>query len=547
MIAAGIQAGVEAQGIAIGPPASGLENGTPGAATALMGVKDISAGAEIPSRWTSLLASLGFAPQTLAEDAGHGQALSAASPKSDKDIAASRGPESHSFTGARLKTALAAIAPANRQQTRVARLESAQKKENAGKAEAGDPGAPALGSPANAVVNAASAVAAQERAPAEESGLSAQALSVSLIAGNDKVRVELPVERLGSTEIPGGFHPEYTQRRGNESAEVRAGAKMPAAEHVPVSADSHMTQAFRGPDADTGASAKPNAPNMSAAHGTRPPAPAGAKLTPAGAAQPFNQEHGGVEMISAVRPSADFKDTPAQADTRSISARNTQGLISSPTTGAKAARQNPVVDSIRSEHQLSSYSGPVVGTTLVSDSNSLPAALEKPDFSARALPAAGDAFSALDAAHSTPPPTWIHSGAHHAEAGYLDPALGWVGVRAEAAASGVHAALMPGSAEAAQVLATHLSSLNAYLSEQHGPQATVTMGTFDGGQGGQGSAVNSGAHSDAGNSGHEPPAPGGGNVQHPVPSAAMHVASIADVSTLVNGPATAGRYISVMA
>ena len=43
-----------------------------------------------------------------------------------------------------------------------------------------------------------------------------------------------------------------------------------------------------------------------------------------------------------------------------------------------------------------------------------------------------------------------------------------------------------------------------------------------------------------------PPSPGGESVQHAVTSAAMRVASIADVS-LVNGPAAAGRYISVMA
>ena len=89
---------------------------------------------------------------------------------------------------------------------------------------------------------------------------------------------------------------------------------------------------------------------------------------------------------------------------------------------------------------------------------------------------ASDTFAALDAEHTAAPATWIHAGAHHAEAGYLDPALGWVGVRADAVGNGVHAALLPGSGEAAQVLGSHLAGLSTYLSEHHGQSATVTVG-----------------------------------------------------------------------
>jgi len=87
---------------------------------------------------------------------------------------------------------------------------------------------------------------------------------------------------------------------------------------------------------------------------------------------------------------------------------------------------------------------------------------------------ASDPFDALDTIRSAPQ-AWIRSGAHHAEAGYLDPALGWVSVRADVAGSGVHAALVPASGEAAQVLGSHLAGLNTYLSEHHREPATVTM------------------------------------------------------------------------
>lgn len=91
-------------------------------------------------------------------------------------------------------------------------------------------------------------------------------------------------------------------------------------------------------------------------------------------------------------------------------------------------------------------------------------------------PAAGpDTFSALDSANAAPSATWIHAGARQAEAGYLDPALGWVSVRAESSAGALHAAILPGSAEAAQALGNHLAGINNYVAEHHGESAYVTM------------------------------------------------------------------------
>jgi hypothetical protein len=94
---------------------------------------------------------------------------------------------------------------------------------------------------------------------------------------------------------------------------------------------------------------------------------------------------------------------------------------------------------------------------------------------AHPVPASGDPFRLLDDPHSAPTPSWIHAGTHHAEAGYLDPVLGWVRVRADSLASGMHAALVPSSPEAAQVLGSHLAGLNAYLSEHHTEPPTVTV------------------------------------------------------------------------
>ena len=91
-------------------------------------------------------------------------------------------------------------------------------------------------------------------------------------------------------------------------------------------------------------------------------------------------------------------------------------------------------------------------------------------------PAAGqETFAALDAGTTVGSPNWIHAGGRQAEAGFNDPALGWVGVRAELSGVSIHAAIVPGSTEAAQALSGHLAGLSAYLSENHTPVATLTM------------------------------------------------------------------------
>ena len=88
----------------------------------------------------------------------------------------------------------------------------------------------------------------------------------------------------------------------------------------------------------------------------------------------------------------------------------------------------------------------------------------------------GDAFAALDGEAAPGKPVWTHATPQRAEAGFEDPALGWVGVRADLSGGGVHASLMPGSAQAAQDLGRHMDGLNAFLAEQHTPVDSLVMG-----------------------------------------------------------------------
>jgi hypothetical protein len=76
-------------------------------------------------------------------------------------------------------------------------------------------------------------------------------------------------------------------------------------------------------------------------------------------------------------------------------------------------------------------------------------------------------FVALDGRQGKGSPTWVHADAHSAEAGYQDPNLGWVSVRAHSDAQGLHATLSPDSPQSAQALNGHLGDLGAFLRERH--------------------------------------------------------------------------------
>jgi hypothetical protein len=100
----------------------------------------------------------------------------------------------------------------------------------------------------------------------------------------------------------------------------------------------------------------------------------------------------------------------------------------------------------------------------------------KPSSASTAL---ANPLDAMDTSTERSHPTWLHASARQAEAGFRDPTLGWIGVRAHVDSSGVHAALVPSSIEAAQSLGVHLASLNAYLAEHHTQLEKVTLAKPD--------------------------------------------------------------------
>ena len=89
--------------------------------------------------------------------------------------------------------------------------------------------------------------------------------------------------------------------------------------------------------------------------------------------------------------------------------------------------------------------------------------------------APAETFTALDVQADGRSPLWTHTGSQRAEAGFQDPALGWVGVRAETAGGSIHAVILPDSMQAAQVLGTHMQGLGPHLSDRHLPVETVSL------------------------------------------------------------------------
>jgi hypothetical protein len=160
---------------------------------------------------------------------------------------------------------------------------------------------------------------------------------------------------------------------------------------------------------------------------------------------------------------------------------------------------------------------------------------------------AGETFAALDAEAGRAASSWVHAGAHSAEAGFEDPALGWVGVRADLGAGGVHAAVVPGSAAAADALGGHMAGLNTYLREQHTPIETLTLASPGGRDSGAGQGMQQGQGQESGQGGSSGPGAGSSVVER-VAQATIAVSERGrDATTSVSFAERTGGHISVVA
>ena len=199
-------------------------------------------------------------------------------------------------------------------------------------------------------------------------------------------------------------------------------------------------------------------------------------------------------------------------------------------------------------NQLSS---PAAGSALVRETAVIPPSNAGPQPAAQTAPGISttETFSALDGTDNSMHATWIHAGAHQAEAGFEDPSLGWVSVRAGSNAGSISAVVVPGSADATQALGAHMAGLHDYLREQRSPVENLTMEPAQ--NYGNDGSLNQEMH----HQGHQQSAqesPDRSPVLNPL-QASSSAAGLAEAPfSSVNEspailPASGGRYISVLA
>jgi len=138
-----------------------------------------------------------------------------------------------------------------------------------------------------------------------------------------------------------------------------------------------------------------------------------------------------------------------------------------------------------------------------------------------------------------------------AEAGFKDPTLGWVGVRAQADAGGVHAAVVPASADASQALSSNMTNLSAYLNEHHTPVQTLTMATpessLEGRNTDHSGSGNTGQRNAQGGNSEQQQAPGNSTAPPPTGVRGTFSQTPDPVASSSEYFATGAKYISVIA
>ncbi len=259
---------------------------------------------------------------------------------------------------------------------------------------------------------------------------------------------------------------------------------------------------------------------------------------------------------STPTPTPDNLNNPASAEGAAPSVTTLAGVSNAVQAGADAARSSatPMTDRAtpRTAHR-NSAGETVSGATPVAavQPGIIEAAASSqlrnsgaPDISAaqasghqQTAPAtsaavtAQDTFSMLDSGTSPGAPSLTHAGSQHAEAGFRDPALGWVGVRADLNGDGIHATLVPSSAEAVQALNGHLAGLSSHLAEQQSPIASLTMASpsESGTENGMGQRMQQGAEGNP-----------QGNAPDESPAGSQLSASLAMSSAIPGAPAQPG-------
>lgn len=320
-------------------------------------------------------------------------------------------------------------------------------------------------------------------------------------------------------------------------------------------------QSREAPDSVAGGSSASHSATANHAPEATVQPPAGSAVSPASSSQPGAAPNGvSVEVpADAIAASAADIGVASSASTVSVAELGRpQVAAGRAASGSQSGRVDHTGDSLPNPAAVeiihSQLNSATAGSAVVRDmASALPA---NPGSAAGVQTVPGtstqETFTALDGAGNSMHPTWIHAGPHQAEAGFEDPALGWVSVRAGVNAGGITAVVVPGSADATQALGAHMAGLHDYLREQHSAVATLTMATAQNsgsdtglGQGAQHEGMQQQGQQQSGEDSR-------GNAQGvssvaPTATASAHTAHGSSSESPVILSGSGARYISVMA
>lgn len=346
-----------------------------------------------------------------------------------------------------------------------------------------DPGAvgAALGIPLDVSLAAAVVVPASVQAAAAVSTVASAAHRAGVAAHADLLAGR---QAAAAGEASDGSHGGNVSSQANQTAAAVEAGTSPASGSAPPgdsleelnAAPAHATQsdgrdwAGSGTDgrpADSGPASQIEA--NSTADQTADQAAAGriAQINPQAAAASDPQPPAAMQVLAAGHASAESMTRPSRSK-GATSVAMTHGVQAA--GGGDASLLGRVPAAV---HALN-------GTTFASGAT-------------RAANGMQEAFAALDAAPAPGGASWVHASAHQAEAGFEDPALGWVGVRAAMSGGTVHAAIVPGTADAAQILSGHLAGLGAHLAAAQVSVASVTVDAASGNAGAGSGSMQPGA------------------------------------------------------
>lgn len=164
---------------------------------------------------------------------------------------------------------------------------------------------------------------------------------------------------------------------------------------------------------------------------------------------------------------------------------------------------------------------------------------------------ARDTFAAMDAGSapgSAPgPASWVHAGTQQAEAGFNDPALGWVSVRADLHGGGVHAAVLASSPESAAALGGDLAGLSAHLAARQIPVDSVTVSASSGQEANLSNDLQQGSGQGRGQSEEQGQALAAPADSSPEPPLAASIIPATGDGLFISPSAQTGGHVSVMA